>query len=248
MRLEYFCNLFASQWFLQQSYLKLYLLPDFTEERHFDRRRDTGRGTATREGDTAARVRRHVDRVFEWWVVDMLYDLPGFSNKNWLRLTMQDRTVLWCWVGKHRLDSKMIIIDQLYLFPNRKYSVICYLVRVIFHFGQYIFLLIFSGETWNPLKLKYQLRNVRERLAKNLVEKGVLTTEKQNFLLFDMTTHPLQDNSSKQKLIKVGWGNFFMIIKTNFCCRAIFSKKYCAKSFQENDIKIAFLCMVVTFL
>uniref|UniRef100_A0A914Q9L2 Uncharacterized protein n=1 Tax=Panagrolaimus davidi TaxID=227884 RepID=A0A914Q9L2_9BILA len=28
-----------------------------------------------------------------------------------------------------------------------------------------------SGETWNPLKLKYQLRNVRERLAKNLVEK-----------------------------------------------------------------------------
>jgi len=59
-----------------------------------------------------------------------------------------------------------------------------------------------SGETWNPLKLRYQLRNVRERLAKNLVEKGVLTTEKQNFLLFDMTTHPLQDNSMKQKLIK----------------------------------------------
>merc|ERR1712106_1137540 len=32
-----------------------------------------------------------------------------------------------------------------------------------------------SGETWNPLKLRYQLKNVRERLAKNLVEKGVLT-------------------------------------------------------------------------
>lgn len=59
-----------------------------------------------------------------------------------------------------------------------------------------------SGETWNPLKLRYQLRNVRERLAKNLVEKGVLTTEKQNFLLFDMTTHPLQDNNMKQKLVK----------------------------------------------
>jgi Golgi phosphoprotein 3 len=59
-----------------------------------------------------------------------------------------------------------------------------------------------SGETWNPLKLKYQLRNVRERLAKNLVEKGVCTTEKQNFLLFDMTTHPLTDNIVKQKLIK----------------------------------------------
>ncbi|XP_060607221.1 Golgi phosphoprotein 3-like [Ruditapes philippinarum] len=59
-----------------------------------------------------------------------------------------------------------------------------------------------SGETWNPLKLKYQLRNVRERLAKNLVEKGVCTTEKQNFLLFDMTTHPLVDSVIKQKLIK----------------------------------------------
>ncbi|KAL4227695.1 Golgi phosphoprotein 3 [Mactra antiquata] len=59
-----------------------------------------------------------------------------------------------------------------------------------------------SGETWNPLKLKYQLRNVRERLAKNLVEKGVCTTEKQNFLLFDMTTHPLVDSVIKTKLIK----------------------------------------------
>ena len=52
------------------------------------------------------------------------------------------------------------------------------------------------------MKLRYQLRNVRERLAKNLVEKGVCTTEKQNFLLFDMTTHPLVDSSIKSKLIK----------------------------------------------
>ena len=43
---------------------------------------------------------------------------------------------------------------------------------------------------------------MRERLAKNLVEKGVCTTEKQNFLLFDMTTHPLTDSSMKSKLIK----------------------------------------------
>ncbi|XP_055343708.1 Golgi phosphoprotein 3 homolog sauron-like [Paramacrobiotus metropolitanus] len=59
-----------------------------------------------------------------------------------------------------------------------------------------------SGETWNPLKLHYQIRQVRERLAKNLVEKGVLTTEKQNFVVFDMTTHPVVDSGSKQKLIK----------------------------------------------
>ena len=58
------------------------------------------------------------------------------------------------------------------------------------------------GECWNPLKLKYQLRNVRERLAKNLVDKGICSTEKQNFFLFDMTTHPLSDNVHKMKLIK----------------------------------------------
>ena len=61
---------------------------------------------------------------------------------------------------------------------------------------------LLSGETWNPLKLRYQLRNVRERLAKNLVEKGVLTTEKQNFLLFDMTTHPVNDITLKQRVVK----------------------------------------------
>ncbi|KAJ3605921.1 hypothetical protein NHX12_027964 [Muraenolepis orangiensis] len=61
---------------------------------------------------------------------------------------------------------------------------------------------LLSGETWNPLKLHYQLRNVRERLAKNLVEKGVLTTEKQNFLLFDMTTHPVTNGTLKQRLVK----------------------------------------------
>ena len=43
---------------------------------------------------------------------------------------------------------------------------------------------------------------MRERLAKNLVEKGVCTTEKQNFLLFDMTTHPLVESTVKQKLVK----------------------------------------------
>jgi hypothetical protein len=32
---------------------------------------------------------------------------------------------------------------------------------------------------------------VRERLAKGLVDKGVLRTEKRNFLLFDMATHPV---------------------------------------------------------
>ncbi|KAI4893858.1 hypothetical protein NFI96_005052 [Prochilodus magdalenae] len=50
---------------------------------------------------------------------------------------------------------------------------------------------LLTGESWNPLKMHLQLPQVRERLAKSLVEKGVLTTGKQNFLLFEMTTHPL---------------------------------------------------------
>ncbi|XP_071844349.1 Golgi phosphoprotein 3 homolog sauron-like [Apostichopus japonicus] len=61
---------------------------------------------------------------------------------------------------------------------------------------------LLSGETWNPFKLSFQMRQVRERLAKNLVEKGVLTTEKQNFVLFDMTTHPVVDAATKQRTVK----------------------------------------------
>lgn len=61
---------------------------------------------------------------------------------------------------------------------------------------------LLTGETWNPMKMHFQMRNVRERLAKSLVEKGVLTTEKQNFLLFDMTTHPLTDRTEKERLLQ----------------------------------------------
>jgi len=92
--------------------------------------------------------------------------------------------------------------------PQRRYraglniSVVCVFSRPRFCQGYIIILIVVAGETWNPLKLRYQLKNVRERLAKNLVEKGVLTTEKQNFLLFDMTTHPLSDNVVKCRLVK----------------------------------------------
>jgi Golgi phosphoprotein 3 len=43
---------------------------------------------------------------------------------------------------------------------------------------------------------------VRERIAKGLVDKGVLRTEKRNFVLFDMPTHPLADHRVKDALIK----------------------------------------------
>lgn len=61
---------------------------------------------------------------------------------------------------------------------------------------------LLSGETWNPLKVGYQLKQVRERVAKGLVDKGVLRTEKHSFLLFDMATHPLVSTATKEDLFK----------------------------------------------
>ncbi|KAG5203934.1 hypothetical protein GY631_7338 [Trichophyton interdigitale] len=61
---------------------------------------------------------------------------------------------------------------------------------------------LMSGETWNLMKIGYQLKQVRERLAKGLVDKGVLRTEKRNFLLFDMATHPVADGGAKEELHK----------------------------------------------
>ncbi|KAK2464075.1 hypothetical protein APHAL10511_003905 [Amanita phalloides] len=60
---------------------------------------------------------------------------------------------------------------------------------------------LLSGETWNVMKIGYQLKQVRERLAKGLVDKGVLRTEKRNFLLFDMATHPVADVRTKEAIV-----------------------------------------------
>ncbi|KII91424.1 hypothetical protein PLICRDRAFT_38197 [Plicaturopsis crispa FD-325 SS-3] len=60
---------------------------------------------------------------------------------------------------------------------------------------------LLSGETWNVMKIGFQLKQVRERLAKGLVDKGVLRTEKRNFLLFDMATHPVADVRTKEQIV-----------------------------------------------
>lgn len=52
------------------------------------------------------------------------------------------------------------------------------------------------------MKIGYQLKQVRERLAKGLVDKGILRTEKRNFLLFDMATHPVADSGAKEEIRK----------------------------------------------
>jgi Golgi phosphoprotein 3 len=52
------------------------------------------------------------------------------------------------------------------------------------------------------MKIGYQLKQVRERLLKGLVDKGVLRTEKRNFLLFDMATHPVADMTFKDDVLR----------------------------------------------
>lgn len=59
-----------------------------------------------------------------------------------------------------------------------------------------------SGDTWNFLKRKYHMKNVRDRIAKGLAEKDVLSTDKTRFMLFDITTHPLHDATVKVQLVK----------------------------------------------
>ncbi|KAL5498852.1 hypothetical protein ACEPAH_1370 [Sanghuangporus vaninii] len=61
---------------------------------------------------------------------------------------------------------------------------------------------LLSGETWNLMRIGFQLKQVRERLAKGLVDKGVLRTEKRNFLLFDMATHPVADARTKESIVR----------------------------------------------
>ena len=50
-----------------------------------------------------------------------------------------------------------------------------------------------------------------------LPSSGVLTTEKQNFLLFDMTTHPVTDGSAKAKLVRKVDACNYLIISESRC-------------------------------
>jgi Golgi phosphoprotein 3 len=51
-------------------------------------------------------------------------------------------------------------------------------------------------------KIGYQLKQVRERIAKGLVDKGVLRTEKKSFVLFDVPTHPVSNPRIKEALVQ----------------------------------------------
>jgi golgi phosphoprotein 3 len=51
-------------------------------------------------------------------------------------------------------------------------------------------------------KIGYQLKQVRERIAKGLVDKGVLRTEKKSFVVFDVPTHPVANPKIKEELVQ----------------------------------------------
>ncbi|KAF9189304.1 Vacuolar protein sorting-associated protein 74 [Haplosporangium sp. Z 767] len=91
--------------------------------------------------------------------------------------------------------------------------------------GQWIDLM--SGETWNVMKIGFQLKQVRERLAKGLVDKGVLRTEKRNFLIFDMATHPVTDSAVKEEVVKRA-------------CTTLISRNGSTPSLAERESPIAF--------
>ncbi|KAF9924352.1 hypothetical protein FBU30_005655 [Linnemannia zychae] len=92
--------------------------------------------------------------------------------------------------------------------------------------GQWIDLM--SGETWNVMKVGFQLKQVRERLAKGLVDKGVLRTEKRNFLIFDMATHPVTDMAVKDEVVK------------RTCTTLISRSNGAVPSLSDRDSPIAF--------
>ncbi|KAL7668074.1 hypothetical protein ACOME3_008792 [Neoechinorhynchus agilis] len=56
---------------------------------------------------------------------------------------------------------------------------------------------LLSGDTWNPFNYNLRITTVRE------LDKGICGTSKQNFLVFDMTTHPIvANNDEKSKLVE----------------------------------------------
>ena len=95
-------------------------------------------------------------------------DRAGMRRKNLLGRKIMLKNSDPC--GDVLLDEALKHIKE----TNQQETVQVLTTTVAFSFNADLFSLqtwieYLSGETWNPLKLRYQLKNVRERLAKNLV-------------------------------------------------------------------------------
>lgn len=59
---------------------------------------------------------------------------------------------------------------------------------------------ILTGETWSQRLSSHQILNLRDRLCKSLIEKGIVTSQKSSLFLVETTEYPLIDKNLKRKL------------------------------------------------
>lgn len=50
---------------------------------------------------------------------------------------------------------------------------------------------ILSGDTWSQKLSSFQMHNLRERICKSLIEKGIVSTQKSSFFLIETTEYPI---------------------------------------------------------
>lgn len=59
---------------------------------------------------------------------------------------------------------------------------------------------VLTGETWSRRLSSHQMHNLRDRLCKSLMERGIVTSRKSSLFLVETTEYPLLDIKFKRKL------------------------------------------------
>lgn len=59
---------------------------------------------------------------------------------------------------------------------------------------------VLTGETWSRRFSSYQIHNLRDRICKSLMEKGIVTSQKSSLFLVETIEYPLLDTKFKRKL------------------------------------------------
>lgn len=59
---------------------------------------------------------------------------------------------------------------------------------------------VLTGETWSRKLSSHQIQNLRDRVCKSLMEKGIVTSQKSSLFFVETTEYPLLDTNFKRKL------------------------------------------------
>lgn len=59
---------------------------------------------------------------------------------------------------------------------------------------------VLTGDTWSRKLSGYQMQNLRDRLCKSLMEKGVVTSRKTSMFMIETTEYPLLDSELKRNI------------------------------------------------